>query len=327
MSGLYDSFQRPINYLRISVTDRCNLRCIYCMPIEGIRTIPHDQILRYEEIHLVAQAAAKLGINKLRLTGGEPLVRSHLVELVKMLAKIEGIDDISLTTNGVLLKRYAAELKEAGLKRVNISLDSLHGEKFRGITRLGRIEDVLEGMAAAEKAGLLPVKINTVVLHGVNDDEIIDFARKTIEEGWHVRFIELIPIGQGQGRGRRLFMPISEIRARIEELGTLEPCPMSGNGPAKYFRFPSSRGTIGFISPVTEHICIRCNRLRLTAEGKLRPCLLSDEEIDLRGPLRRGASSEELCHLIEEAVAAKPQGHQLAKGITSKKQTMAQIGG
>ena len=273
----------------------------------------------------MAQAAAKLGINKLRLTGGEPLVRSNLVELVKMLAKIEGVDDISLTTNGMLLKRYAAELKEAGLKRVNISLDSLQDRKFQRITRLGRVEDVLEGMAAAEEAGLLPVKINTVVLRGVNDDEIIDFARKTMEEGWHVRFIELIPIGQGQRR--RWFMPISEIRSRIEELGPLEPSPQSGNGPAKYFRLPDSKGTIGFIGPITEHICIRCNRLRLTAEGKLRPCLLSDDEIDLRGPLRRGASSEELCHLIEEAVAAKPQGHQLTKGITSKKQTMAQIGG
>ncbi len=325
MSGLYDSFQRPINYLRISVTDRCNLRCIYCMPIEGIQSIPHNEILRYEEIYLVAQAAAKLGINKLRLTGGEPLIRSHLVTLVGMLAEIEGIDDVSLTTNGVLLKRYAFALKQAGLDRVNISIDSLQQRKFRRITRLGTVDDVLEGISAAHQAGLEPVKINTVVLRGVNDDEIIDFAQKTIDEGWHVRFIELIPIGQGQRR--KWFMPISEIRARIEELGPLEPCPLSGNGPAKYFRLPDSRGTIGFISPVTEHICIRCNRLRLTADGKLRPCLLSDEEIDLREPLRRGASSEQICHLIQEAVAAKPQGHQLAKGISSKKQAMAQIGG
>jgi len=325
LSGLYDSFQRPINYLRISVTDRCNLRCIYCMPIEGIQSIPHNEILRYEEIYLVAQAAAKLGINKLRLTGGEPLIRSHLVTLVGMLAEIEGIDDVSLTTNGVLLKHYAFALKQAGLDRVNISIDSLQQRKFRRITRLGTVDDVLEGISAAHQAGLEPVKINTVVLRGVNNDEIIDFAQKTIDEGWHVRFIELIPIGQGQRR--KWFVPISEIRARIEELGALEPCPLSGNGPAKYFRLPDSRGTIGFISPVTEHICVRCNRLRLTADGKLRPCLLSDEEIDLRELLRRGASSEQICHLIQEAVAAKPQGHQLAKGISSKKQAMAQIGG
>jgi cyclic pyranopterin phosphate synthase len=325
LSGLHDSFQRPINYLRISVTDRCNLRCIYCMPIEGIKSMPHNEILRYEEIYLVAQAAAKLGINKLRLTGGEPLIRSHLVTLVGMLAKIEGIDDVSLTTNGVLLKHYAFALKQAGLDRVNISIDSLQRRKFRRITRLGTVDDVLEGISAAHQAGLEPVKLNTVVLRGVNDDEIIDFAQKTIDEGWHVRFIELIPIGEGQSR--RWFMPLSEIRARIEELGPLEPCPLSGNGPAKYFRLPDSRGTIGFIGPVTEHICIRCNRLRLTADGKLRPCLLSDEEIDLREPLRNGASSEQICHLIQEAVAAKPYGHQLAKGITSKKQAMAQIGG
>jgi cyclic pyranopterin phosphate synthase len=325
LSGLHDSFQRPINYLRISVTDRCNLRCIYCMPVEGIESMPHDEILRYEEIYLVAQAAAKLGINKLRLTGGEPLVRSRLVTLVKMLAGIEGIDDIALTTNGVLLKHYAFDLKQAGLKRVNISIDSLQERKFHRITRVGTVNDVLEGMSAAHQAGLEPVKLNTVVLRGVNDDEIIDFAQKTIDEGWHVRFIELIPIGEGQRR--KWFMPLSEIRARIEELGPLEPCPLSGNGPAKYFRLPDSRGTIGFIGPVTEHICIRCNRLRLTADGKLRPCLLSDEEIDLREPLRNGASSEQICHLIQEAAAAKPLGHQLAKGITSKKQAMAQIGG
>jgi cyclic pyranopterin phosphate synthase len=325
LSGLYDSFQRPINYLRISVTDRCNLRCIYCMPIGGIESITHDQILRYEEIYLVAQAAAKLGITKLRLTGGEPLVRSNLATLIRMLAQIEGIDDISLTTNGVLLKHYAFALKQAGLNRVNISIDSLQERKFRRITRLGTVNDVLEGMSAAHQAGLEPVKINTVVLRGINDDEIIDFAQKTIDEGWHVRFIELIPIGQGQRR--KWFVPISEVRARIGELGTLEPCPLSGNGPAKYFRLPDSRGTIGFISPVTEHFCIRCNRLRLTADGKLRPCLLSDEEIDLREPLRGGASSEQISHLIQEAVASKPQGHQLAKGITSKKQAMAQIGG
>jgi cyclic pyranopterin phosphate synthase len=241
-----------------------------------------------------------------------------------MLSQIEGIDDLSLTTNGVLLKQYAAELKKAGLKRVNISLDSLQSGKFHRITRLGRVEDVLEGVAAAQEAGLHPLKLNMVVLRGINDDEIMDFARKTIDEGWHVRFIELMPFKGGE---RQWFVPASEIKSRIEGLGTLEPCPLSGNGPAKYFRLPQSGGTIGFITPLSESFCFRCNRLRLTADGRLRPCLLSDEELDLRGPLRRGISSEGLCHLIRQAVAAKPLRHQLAEGIAPERQTMAQIGG
>ncbi len=325
MTGICDPFGRPINYLRVSVTDRCNLRCVYCMPPNGVKSIPHEQILRYEEIHLVAQAAARLGINKLRLTGGEPLARAYLVNLVSMLDQVEGLDDISLTTNGVLLQRYAAELKQAGLKRVNISLDSLQDKKFHRITRLGRLQDVLKGIEAAEQAGLHPVKINTVVLRGLNDDEIVDFARMTVEQGWHVRFIELVPIGEGQGG--QWFMPISEIKSLIEKQGSLEPTPSTGNGPAKYFRLPGAKGTIGFINAVTEHICVQCNRLRLTANGKLRPCLLSDDEIDLRERLREGASVEEISSLIEKAVAAKPQGHQLAAGITSNKHTMSQIGG
>lgn len=324
MTGLYDSFQRPINYLRISVTDRCNLRCIYCMPPEGIETMPREQILSYEEIYLVAKAAASLGINKLRLTGGEPLVRSQLPELIRMLSHIEGIDDLSMTTNGILLKHYAAELKGAGLKRVNISLDSLNEKKFRHITRLGELQNVLQGIDSAKQAGLNPVKINTVVMRGINDDEILDFARKTIEDGWHVRFIELMPFNEEQSQW---FMPLSVAKSRIESLGKLEPSPPSGNGPAKYFRLPGSKGTIGFITPVSEHFCFRCNRLRLTASGKLRPCLLSDKELDLRGPLRRGISTEELYCLIRQAVAAKPRGHRLAEGIGPERQAMSQIGG
>jgi cyclic pyranopterin phosphate synthase len=295
------------------------------MPEGGIEHTPKGEILSYEEIYLVAQAAAELGINKLRLTGGEPLVRSHLSKLIGMLSQIEGIDDISLTTNGMLLERYAAELKEAGLKRVNISLDSLQEGKLRSITRLGNLQDVLKGIAAAQVVGLQPIKLNMVVLRGINDNEILDFARRTMEQGWHVRFIELMPIGEVAKR--EWFVPVSEIKACIESLGTLEPYPSSGGGPAKYFRLPNSKGTIGFITPVSEHFCFRCNRLRLTTDGKLRPCLLSDEEIDLRGPLRQGASSGEIRHLIEEAVAAKPWGHHLAEGIASQKRAMPQIGG
>ncbi len=324
MTGLSDSFQRPINYLRISITDRCDLRCIYCMPHEGIPLMPRSDILSYEEIHAIAEAAAELGISKVRLTGGEPLVRSSLVELVRMLAQINGIDDISLTTNGMLLKKYAAEFKEAGLGRVNVSLDSLKSDRFHQITRLGKLGDVLDGIEAARACGLHPVKVNMVVMRGINDDELLDFARMTIAGEWHVRFIELMPFRGGN----EWFMPLSEVEQRLNSLGELEPCLASaGGGPAKYFRFPGSRGTVGFISPLSEHICIRCNRLRLTPDGRLRLCLLSDEEVDLRGPLRRGASPEELRRLIEEAVASKPEGHQLGEGIAPQKRGMAQIGG
>ncbi|HAZ31246.1 MAG TPA: GTP 3',8-cyclase MoaA [Dehalococcoidia bacterium] len=327
MTGLSDFFNRPINYLRISVTDRCNLRCVYCMPLEGVPPLPHGDILSYEEICLVARAASELGISKVRLTGGEPLVRAHLSGLIGMLAEVEGIDDLSLTTNGVILSRYARELKAAGLKRVNISLDSLQPDRFEQITRAGKLEDTLLGIEAARAAGLQPIKINMVVMRGVNDDEIADFALLTRENGWHVRFIEFMPIGEDEQERKGKFMPVSEIIERIESLGILEPHSLDGNGPARYFHLPQAKGTIGFIGPVSEHFCFRCNRLRLTAEGKLRPCLLADEEIDLRGPLRRGASVDELKRLIEQATEAKPEGHKLECGTTARNRTMCQIGG
>jgi cyclic pyranopterin phosphate synthase len=327
MTGLSDSFQRPINYLRISVTDRCNLRCIYCMPAEGVSLISHNDILSYEEIYTVVKAAAELGINKVRLTGGEPLVRAGLPELVRLLASIDTIDDISLTTNGTLLAHHAAELKEAGLCRVNISLDTLKVDRFEGITRCGHLEDTLEGIEVAKAVGLDPVKINVVVMSGINDDELTDFAVKTVSEGWHVRFIELMPLNGDEPVTLRL-VSVSEMRHRIGSLGKLEPCLVSvGNGPAKYFRLPDATGTIGFITPVTEHFCYHCNRLRLTADGKLRPCLLSEEEIDLREPLRSGASAAELKELIEEATARKPLGHHLAEGNKRQGRPFSQVGG
>ena len=327
MTGLSDSFQRPINYLRISVTDRCDLRCIYCMPAEGVWQISHKDILTYEEIQAIVQAAAELGINKIRLTGGEPLVRSGLSKLIQMLAEIDAIDDISLTTNGTLLGRYAAELKSAGLRRINVSLDTLKPEKFEFITRRDMFSDVLEGIDVARSVGLTPVKINTVVMSGINDDELLDFAAKTINEEWHVRFIELMPFA-GQGVNAPQFISVSDMRKRLELLGELEPClPSAGNGPAKYFRFPHSRGTIGFITPVSEHFCFQCNRLRLTADGKLRPCLLAEDEIDLKQPLRSGISSAGLKQLIEEAVARKPLRHHLAEGYMPKDRPFTQVGG
>jgi len=327
MTGPSDSFQRPINYLRISVTDRCNLRCIYCMPEEGVKLISHEDILTYEEIYTVTKAAAELGIEKIRITGGEPLVRSGLPGLVQMIARIEGIDDIALTTNGILLARYAAELKQAGLQRVNISLDTLKPDKFKLITRHNNLSNVLAGIEAAKSAGLRPVKINVVAMHGLNDDEILDFARKTVDDGWHVRFIELMPT-PGASTVASQFIPISAVRERLKLLGKLEPClPSAGNGPAKYFRLPNANGTIGFITPVSEHFCFECNRLRLTADGKLRPCLLTDYEIDLKSPLRNGVSSAGLKKLIKKAVVNKPLRHQLAEGGAPKGRPMTQVGG
>lgn len=327
MTGISDSFQRPVNYLRISVTDRCNLRCVYCMPEDGVSLMSHQDILTYEEIYTVAKAAAELGINKIRLTGGEPLVRAGVPELVRQLAGIGTIDDIALTTNGVLLKRYAAELKEAGLRRVNISLDTLKPEKFNRITRCGSLENTLEGIEAAHTAGLTPVKINVVVMAGINEDELPDFATKTVTEGWHVRFIEHMPVN-GEDSGTARLVSVNEMKKNIESLGPLEPYKVVvGNGPAKYFRLPEATGTIGFITPVTEHFCIHCNRLRLTADGKLRPCLLSEDEIDVREALRSGASADELKDLVEQAIARKPKGHRLADGNNQKGRPFSQVGG
>ena len=328
MTGLSDSFQRPINYLRISVTDRCNLRCIYCLPAEGVRLMSHRDILTYEEIYTIARVAAELGINKVRLTGGEPLVRLGLTELIQMLAQIDAIDDISLTTNGTLLSRYAAELKQAGLQRVNISLDTLKSDRFKLVTRSSlNLGDVLEGIKVARSVGLNPVKLNMVVMSGINDDELLDFAAKTIDEEWHVRFIEFMPVTE-VGATASYFVSVSDMRKRLEQLGELEPClPSVGNGPAKYFRFPDARGTVGFITPVSEHFCFHCNRLRLTADGRLRPCLLADDEVDLKQPLRSGISSAGLKQLIEAAVANKPLRHHLAEGYIPKGRPFSQVGG
>lgn len=320
---LFDSFGRGINYLRISVTDRCNLRCIYCMPPEGISLIPHSEILSYEEIHTIVQATAELGINKIRLTGGEPLIRAELPKLVRMLSQIEGIEEVSLTTNGVLLKKYALELKQGGLTRANISLDTLKADRFRHITHSGELKDVLDGIEAAKNAGLYPVKINTVIMRGINDDEVLDFANMTYKEGWDVRFIELMPF-----TGIAEFVSSDELRRRIRSLGALEPCPPPrGNGPARYYRLPGAKGTIGFISPITEPFCSSCNRLRLTSNGQLCPCLLSDDGIDLKGPLRNNASAQELKRLILRVIASKPEQHRLAEGIVPTKRNMSQIGG
>ena len=327
-----DAYNRPISYLRISVTDRCNLRCVYCMPPEGVPWRPHGEILRYEEIEIIARAAAELGISKVRLTGGEPLVRPGIVDLVRLLARIPGIDDLAMTTNGLLLARDAATLAEAGLRRVNVSLDTLRPERFARITRGGRLEDVLAGIEAARQAGLEPIKVNTVVIRGMNDDEVVDLARTTMEAGWNVRFIELMPVGNGalaDGGWQERVVTAQQIYQKIEAaLGTLEPAKVSaGGGPARYYRLPGARGTLGFITPISEHFCYRCNRLRLTADGHLRPCLLSDQEHDLRTPLRQGAGVEQVKGLILRAIESKPLEHHLDECLLPESRAMSEIGG
>ena len=327
MTGLSDSFQRPITYLRVSVTDRCNLRCVYCMPEEGIQLMPMSDILRYEEIAAIVKAAVELGINKVRLTGGEPMARLGLENLVALLSPFQGLDDLCLTTNGLLLAKHASGLKKAGLKRVNVSLDTLRPERFGKIARRGQLQDVLDGIRAAREAGLAPVKVNTVVIRGLNDDELLDFGRLTLESDWHIRFIELMPFTDTAKEDGN-FVSVAQMKQRLETLGKLEPWAGYGNdGPAKYYRYSGAPGTVGFISPISEHFCQGCNRLRLTANGRLRLCLLSNDEIDLRGPIRDGATHEEIKALLVAAVAQKPKGHTLGHGPDPHECSMAQIGG
>lgn len=326
MSGISDSFQRPIDYLRLSVTDRCNLQCTYCIPPEGVPLVSHSDLLTYEDISSVARVAAEMGIGKVRISGGEPLVRLGLVNLIGMLSQIEGIDDLSMTTNGTLLAEQAADLKKAGLKRVNISLDTLKRDRYQDITGYDKQLEVLRGIEAAYKTKLEPVKINVVVMRGINDDELLDFAILSREEGWHVRFIELMPLINKDENPD--FVSIDEMWRRLASLGNFEPCTSpEGNGPARYYRLPGAPGTIGFITPVSEHFCFKCNRLRLTADGRLLPCLLSDKEVDLRSALRKGAPPQEIKRLILEAIALKPEGHRITQGPVSQRRLMAQMGG
>jgi cyclic pyranopterin phosphate synthase len=303
-----DSFNRNIDYLRISVTDRCNLRCIYCMPAEGIKLLPHNEILSYEEILKIIKIATTIGISKIRITGGEPLLRKDVVSFIEKTVRTEQIKDIGMTTNGVLLKKYAKDLYQAGLKRINVSLDSLEEDKFKKITRFGFLKDVLEGIDSAYRVGLNPIKINVVVMRGINDDEIEKFARLSMQVPYQIRFIEFMPIGHNYW-GEELFISTKEIKQKIQyNVGTLTPVQVKKSGPAEYFMLEGAKGLLGFISPLTTHICSMCNRLRLTADGKLRPCLFSDKEIDLKKILRSGASQEEIKQILIKAIQLKPQG-------------------
>lgn len=334
MSGCRDTFGRVIDYLRVSVTDRCNLNCVYCAPSERLVRKTHDDILRYEEIGRVVDAAAGLGVRKIRLTGGEPLVRLGLTGLVRQLGTIPGIQEISLTTNGMVLERAAEPLAKAGLGRVNISLDTLRPERFARITRGGRIEQVWHGIEAAEHAGLSPIKLNMVVIRGLNDDELAPFARLTLDRPWHVRFIELMPIanqgdwGPGFPTPNTRFVDAAEIRERLAALGDLLPVTgLRGNGPAQICRLPGALGTLGFISSISQHFCAHCNRLRLTADGWLRPCLLHEGEINVRQALRDGADRTQIQALITSAILAKPQNHRVPEHVVPRGRGMKAIGG
>jgi cyclic pyranopterin phosphate synthase len=326
---MLDGFGRRIEYLRISVTDKCNLRCVYCMPQQGLPWLTRAEILRYEEIAQIVRELAALGLRRVRLTGGEPLVRRDLPELVRQLAAIPQLEDIALSTNAVLLASMAEALREAGVNRVNISLDSLRPERIDAIARRpGAHAAVFAGIDAAEAAGLLPIKVNAVVMRGRNDDELEDFARITIDRPWHVRFIELMPVGENLDISLAEFVPADTMLERLRSIGELTPVDgPRGNGPATYFQFPGAAGTVGVITPLSHNYCERCNRMRLTASGQLRPCLFGDLETDLRGPLRRG---EPLAPLIGHTLAVKPERHYLIQGSdrgSGGLRALSQVGG
>jgi len=309
---LVDRFDRTINYLRISVTDRCNLRCVYCMPPFGERKLRHKEILRYEEFLRIVRIAIKLGINKVRLTGGELLVRKGIQEFVPMLAALNGLDDVSLTTNGVYLKDHLDMLKAAGIKRINVSIDSLDRAKFKRITRFDYFTRVWEGIEKARDMGFHPIKLNVVMMKGINDNEVLDFGRLASEQPYHLRFIECMPVGLQANS--LAFIPNSDIeKTLVNEFGPLIPVSSGQNdGPATRYRFDGGKGEIGFISPISHSFCQDCNRLRLTANGLLLPCLLSDRELDIKDPLRRGCLDEELIEVFLEAVKSKPKCHPLS---------------
>ncbi len=324
---LIDQFGRTIQYLRISVTDRCNFRCRYCMPLEGLPWLPKGDILSYEEIAEVVRQLAPLGLRRVRLTGGEPTIRPQLARLVEMIRAVSEVEDIALSTNGVKLPALAAELAAAGLDRVNISADSLRADRIVAIARRDLGFDPVRAAEAAQAAGLDPIKLNVVVMRGTNDDEVLDFARLTIAHPWHVRFIELMPVGEMETFTDEHVVPSDELLARIgTEFGPLAPTsgPPRGNGPAAYVRLAGARGSIGVITPMTHTYCGSCNRVRLTADGRLRTCLFGDHEVDLRTPLRAGIPLEPF---VRQAMAEKPEAHALLSRRNGGLRALSQVGG
>jgi cyclic pyranopterin phosphate synthase len=326
---MQDSYGREINYLRISVTDRCNLRCIYCMPIAGLTFASAEDLLTPAEIERVARAAVEVGFYKIRLTGGEPTLRHDIIEIVERLAHIPGLRALVMTTNGTRLPQMAAALARAGLQRVNIHLDSVDPSRLAHLMRWNRLETVWAGIEAAERAGLTPLKINVVVTRGYNEPDVVELTQQTLIHDWHVRFIELMPLGTPAEIAFNHYVPTAESFARIEaEVGPL--LPLNGghlDGEARVYRLPAALGTVGFISPVSAPYCDSCSRLRLTADGHLRLCLLAEPELDLRDTLRNGGSHRDLVALFRRAVKAKPAGSRLQHGLYPENRTMSQIGG
>jgi len=323
-----DRFGRKAHYLRISLTDHCNLRCVYCMP-EDMTFRPTAEMMQDEEVLILTRLFAELGFDKIRLTGGEPTVRPNIAEIVRGIAGTPGVQTVTMTTNGILLGKLAGPLAAAGLKRVNVSLDTLDPAKFRRLTRRGGFEDVWEGILAAERAGLTPVKLNAVVVRGYNDEDVADLARLTLEHPWQVRFIEMMPFAGATELQTSQMVPQAEIQQRIERVfGPLAPINDGQlDGEARVFQIPGAPGEVGFISSVTVPFCAACTRARLTSDGRLRTCLLREHEIDLLTPLRAGASEQELRAALLEAVWNKPWGHGLAQGEIPTNRVMSEIGG
>jgi cyclic pyranopterin phosphate synthase len=323
-----DRFGRIINYLRISLTDKCNLRCVYCMP-EDMTFRPKHELMQDDELYTFVRVFASLGFWKIRLTGGEPTVRHNIVDICRHIAATPGIRSLSMTTNGILLKDLAAPLAEAGLQRVNISIDTLDPQRFRRITRWGSLDDVWAGIEASERAGMTPIKLNAVVVRGFNDADVTELARLTINHPWQVRFIEMMPFGDVASFAKEQIVTDEEIRARIADEFLPLQLQADGqlDGEARLYRFPGAQGDVGFISSVTQPFCANCNRARLTADGVLRLCLLRDKEVDLLTPLRNGASEDELRQIILDGVWWKPWGHGLAEDVVPLTRVMSQIGG
>lgn len=326
---LVDGFNRSIDYLRVSVTDKCNLRCVYCMPEGGLAWLRRDEILSYEEIVAIVEAAASVGVRAIRLTGGEPLLRRDLARLVGAIARVDGIEDVALSTNALLLEAQLPELAAGGLRRVNVSLDTLRPDRFEAIARRPGLDLVMRGIDAAIAAGLAPVKINCVVMRGQNDDEIADFAALTRERPVFVRFIEVMPVHENLALSRDSYISSDEILGRVASIGRIEPVDgPGGNGPARYFAFPGAPGAVGVISPLSHDYCERCNRVRLSADGRLRLCLFGDYALDLRAPLRAGAGREAIAGLLASAMLIKPERHHLRLGETaSQMRAFSEIGG
>lgn len=324
-----DSFGREINYLRISLTDRCNLRCVYCMPLHGLTFVPNDELLSAAELERVVRAAVEAGFNKVRLTGGEPTLRQDIVEIVHRLAHIEGVEQLVMTTNGYRLPYIAEDLAQAGLKRVNIHVDSLNKETIHKIMRFGTYQKAWAGIEAAEKAGLTPIKLNAVITRGYNDDSAVEFARLSLAKPWQIRFIELMPFAGPTEIQLEHYVSSDEVKSRIEaDLGPLfEINEGELDGEARVYRLAGAEGTIGFISPISDPYCDDCNRMRLTADGRLRMCLLVDGELNFRRTLREGGTHQDLVALFSRAIQAKPVGHALKHGIHPETRTMSQIGG